>query len=112
MTQNELPLTEAIQSLRAELTAVADAAGEGETFMFALGPIELTLEASVTKSADGRIGWSVIGVGGSRGASSLQTIKLQLIPSWRMQDGTYSTEFNISGVLDHEPSFGPATNDS
>lgn len=112
MTNNELPLTDAIQSLRAELTAVADAAGNDETFMFALGPIELTLEVSVTKSADGRIGWSVLGVGGSRGATSLQTIKLQLIPSRRTQDGTYSTKFEISSVMDDEPSFGSTANDS
>ena len=32
---------------------------------FSVEPIELTAQVAVTKEADGKIGWSLLGVGGS-----------------------------------------------
>jgi hypothetical protein len=50
-----------VQALRKELLA-AVTAGSSESMRFALAPIELTLQAVVTTSDDGQIGWKDLGI--------------------------------------------------
>ncbi len=64
MTESLIGLDDAIEALRAGLTSAMQR-GIGAPMQFALEPIELTIQAAVSKDANGKIGWSVIGIGGS-----------------------------------------------
>jgi hypothetical protein len=90
-------LADAIEALRDGLTE-AIIRGEDKPMRFALEPIELTVEAVVTKDANGRIGWSVLGVGGKYETARTQTVTLKLSPWWRKDDGTLTSEFAIASV--------------
>jgi hypothetical protein len=92
-------LTEAIAALRAELLNALEE-GQDQPIQFVLEPIELTLQAAVTKSTNGKIGWSVLGLGGSYQAGSTQTLKLRLTPAVRQEDGTIMTQFYVAGSAD------------
>ena len=65
-------LAEAVESLRAELMKAVEA-GKGQPMQFSVEPIELTAQVVVTKGADGKIGWDLLGVGGSYESASTQT---------------------------------------
>jgi hypothetical protein len=55
MTDAVVGLAEAINALREELmTAIAE--GQGEPVQFRLAPIELSLQVTLTKGAEGKIG--------------------------------------------------------
>jgi len=56
-------LAEAVESLRAELMKAVEA-GKDQPMQFSVEPIELTAQVAVTKEADGKIGWSLLGIGG------------------------------------------------
>jgi hypothetical protein len=76
-------LAEAIEALRTELTqAMASAPLEGVRFR--PGPVELTVEAALTKNFGGKAGikWWLIEAGGeaSRGSVVTQTLKITLQP--------------------------------
>jgi hypothetical protein len=76
-------LSEAIRALRTALRA-AWLGGEGERIRFAVEPVELTLQAGVTRVAKGAAGirWHVLTLGGDRSRESVstQTLKLRLMP--------------------------------
>lgn len=99
-------LADAIEALRDGLTE-AIARGEDKPMRFALEPVELTLQAVVTKGANGRIGWSVIGVGGKYETARTQTVTLKLAPLWRKHDGTLTSEFAIASVGAAGDTIGP-----
>jgi hypothetical protein len=64
MAQGEIiGLADAIEALRAALTEAIDQ-GRAASMQFRVEPIELTLQAVVTKDASGKIGWGALGVGG------------------------------------------------
>ena len=77
-----LGLAEAIEALRSELSAAMDA-GARQPMRFVVEPVELTVQAAVSKDANGKIGWSVLGLGSSVGSATTQTLKLTLTPMWK-----------------------------
>jgi len=99
-------LAAAIEALRAELT---DAVGRGrdEPMQFRVEPIELTVQAAVTKEANGKIGWSVLGLGGLYESVVTQTLTLRLAPMWKAADGTLTTDFTIAAAGPAGDTFGP-----
>lgn len=99
-------LAAAIAALREELTE-AVAAGEGADMRFRLAPIELTLQVAVTREGEGKIGWKILGLGGSYESATTQVLKLGLQPVLRQQNGTYATDFVIADQVQQPVSFGP-----
>jgi hypothetical protein len=99
-------LADAIEALRAELTEAIDR-GRSQGMQFRVEPIELTLQAVVTKDANGKIGWGALGVGASYESASTQTLKLQLQPVWRMRDGSLVTDFTVTDQSAVPQHFGP-----
>ena len=98
-------LAAAIEALRAELTDVVKR-GRDEPMQFRMEPIELTVQAAVTKEANGKIGWSVFGLGSSYEAAATQTLTLRLTPMWKAPDGALTTDFTIAGTGVAGDSFG------
>jgi hypothetical protein len=98
MGTREIGLADAVEALRRELED-ALLKGSNERVQFGLQSIELTLEVAVTWTADAKLGWSILGVGGSRESVGTQTLKLVLDPKLVGSDGP--TSFRISG--DHDP---------
>ena len=100
-------LAEAIAALRKELLA---AIGEGAdaAMRFKVAPVELSMQVAVTKNADGKIGWHVLGwapptprndadadaAAGSRVAKA---------------DGSWTSEFMIADQGTESPRVGPRT---
>ncbi len=70
-------LSDAIGALRADLSRAAAASSEG-SIHFEVQPIELTVEAVVSKDARGKIGWSLVGASGGRSSSVTHRIVLNL----------------------------------
>jgi len=99
-------LAEAVESLRAELMKAVEA-GKDKPMQFSVEPIELTAQVAVTKGADGKIGWHLLGVGGSYGSASTQTLKLKLAPVWKRPDGTFERDFTIASAGPAGDTFGP-----
>jgi hypothetical protein len=99
-------LAVAVEALRAELT---DAVYRGwdKDMQFRVDPIELMVQAAVTKEANGKIGWSVLGLGGSYESAATQTHTLRLTPVWKTADGTPTTDFAIASVGRAGDTFGP-----
>ena len=50
-----------MESLRAELMKAVEA-GKDQPMQFSVEPVELTAQVAVTKEADGKIGWSLLGI--------------------------------------------------
>jgi hypothetical protein len=90
-------LAEAVESLRAELMTAVEA-GKDQPMQFSVEPIELTAQVAVTKEADGKIGWNLLGVGGSYESAFTQTLTLRLAPVWKKADGTLDRDFTIASV--------------
>jgi Trypsin-co-occurring domain 2 len=99
-------LAAAIESLRAELTE-AMAAGAGQPMRFSLEPIELTLQVTVTKGLDGKIGWNVVGFGGKRESASTDTLTVRLKPLWTLANGSVTPDFAIAAEAPAGAHFGP-----
>jgi hypothetical protein len=99
-------LADAIEALRRALTEAVDQ-GKGQRMQFRVQPIELTLQAVVTKDANGKIGWGALGVGGSYQSGSTQTLKLQLQPMWRMDDGSLVEDFTVADQSTVPQHIGP-----
>jgi hypothetical protein len=104
MVDKHIGISEAIEALRSELTQSVRL-GRGQRMQFGLGPIELSLEATVTKGADGKINWWIVEAGGKRESTLTQTVTLMLTPTWTKLDGTLTTDFLIADVS--EPSLEP-----
>lgn len=81
--QGGVGLAEAIEALRAELTE-AMSAGSEEGLRFRPGPVEVTVEAALTKGFGGKAGikWWLLEAGGEASRESVvtQTLKLTLQP--------------------------------
>jgi hypothetical protein len=92
-----LGLAEAIEALRSELSAAMDA-GATQPMRFVVEPVELTVQAAVSKDANGKIGWSVLGLGSSVGSATTQTLKLTLTPMWKNSAGALVRDFTIADV--------------
>ena len=90
-------LAEAVESLRAELMKAVEA-GKDQPMQFSVEPIELTAQVAVTKAADGKIGWNLLGIGGSWESASTQTLTLKLAPVWKKPDGTLERDFTIASA--------------
>jgi hypothetical protein len=88
-------LAEAIDALRAALTDAVER-GKEQSMQFRVQPIELTLQAVVTKDANGKIGWGALGVGGSYDSARTQTLTLKLQPVWKTPDGALVEDFTIA----------------
>jgi hypothetical protein len=99
-------LAEAIAALREELLAAVDE-GKDASMRFQLAPVQLSLQVAVTKEANGKIGWKILGLGGSYASAVTQTLALQLEPVWRQGDGSYTTDFAIADQTTGSPRFGP-----
>ncbi|WP_330254204.1 hypothetical protein OG874_06475 [Nocardia sp. NBC_00565] len=99
-------LADAIRALREELTSAMQD-GWNQPMRFGLEPIELTVEAAVTKDAHGQIGWKIIEFGGTYEKARTQTLKLLLTPMWGLPDGTTTQDFSIASMNAEGDRFGP-----
>jgi hypothetical protein len=106
VTEVTVGLAEAVAALRQELLIAIDE-GADAGMRFRVEPIELSLQVAVTKEGSGKIGWQVLGLGGSYSSATTQTLTLRLTPLWRSDDGSYTTDFAIAGQTAQEPHFGP-----
>ncbi|SNQ48388.1 hypothetical protein FRACA_2450002 [Frankia canadensis] len=106
MAKMVVGLADAIEALRTEL-ALAITAGQRNAIRFAPEPIELTVQVAVTREANGKIGWSMIGLGGSYKSADTQTLVLRLTPMLEKDDGTLTSDFTIAGVSVTGDQVGP-----
>jgi hypothetical protein len=106
MTDATVGLAEAIATLREELLTAVDE-GKDKAMRFRLAPVDLSLQVAITKEADGKIGWKVLGLGGSYTSVTTQTLGLRLEPVWRHDDGSYTSDFTIADQRPQPPHFGP-----
>ena len=107
MADVAIGLADAISALREELLAAMHA-GDQTAMRFRLAPVELSLQVAVSKEAGGKIGWHVLGVGGTYSSATTQTLKLRLEPVWRAGDGSYTSDFVIADQsMADQPHFGP-----
>ncbi len=108
MSDAWLDLSDAIEGLRQALTEAIDR-GAGHGMQFELSPVELTLQAALTREGQGKVGWKVIEAGGSVESATTQTLKLSLRPVWRRQDGSVVRDFTISDIQSGSgpQAFGP-----
>ena len=90
-------LADPVESLRAELMTAVEA-GKDQPMQFSVEPIELTAQVAVTKDANGKIGWNLLGIGGSLESASTQTLTLRLAPVWKKPDGTLERDFTIASA--------------
>lgn len=90
-------LADAIEALREELTQAVTRGAE-KSMRFGLEPVELTVQAVVTKDVNGKIGWSILGIGGKYEAERTQTVTLKLSPLWRTKDGSLTSDFTVASV--------------
>jgi hypothetical protein len=106
LDENITGLAVAIEALREELAA-AIAHGEGSEVKFRISPVELTVQVAVTKGVDGKIGWGVLGIGGTVQAATTHVLKLQLEPLLKTTAGDYSKDFTVASETETRPKFGP-----
>ena len=99
-------LAEAVESLRTELMKAVEA-GKDQPMQFSVEPVELTAQVVVTKGADGKIGWGLLGAGGSYKSASTQTLTLKLAPVWKKPDGTLERDFTIASASPAGDVIGP-----
>jgi hypothetical protein len=106
----EIGLADAIEALREALTDAIEQ-GRSANMQFRVEPIELTLQAVVTKDANGKIGWAALGVGGTYESARTQTLTLRLRPVWRMSDGNLVEDFTVADQSARDKQhFGPSPN--
>lgn len=95
-------LSSAIEALRTDL-ATAWWDGQDKRVRFKVEPVELTVQAGVTKKGTGQAGvkWHILTLGGERSRENAvtQTLKLKLAPVFYDEDGERvpDTEALISG---------------
>ncbi len=98
-------LADAIEALRAELSA-AMAAGSESDMRFRLDPIELTLQVVITRDGHGKIGWKILEFGASYDKALTQTLTVKLTPLWKTSEGTLVEDFTIASLLASDDHFG------
>jgi Trypsin-co-occurring domain 2 len=106
MADATVGLADAIAALRQELLAAMDE-GADAVMRFRMAPVDLSLQVAVTKEAGGKVGWHVLGLGGSYASVVTQTLALRLEPVWRQHDGSYTADFTIADQGGESPHFGP-----
>jgi hypothetical protein len=106
MTDVAIGLADAIAALRKELLAAMNEGNDAE-MRFRMAPVDLSLQVGVTKEAGGKVGWHVLGVGGSYASVTTQTLALRLEPVWRQHDGSYTADFEIADQSTVPARFGP-----
>jgi Trypsin-co-occurring domain 2 len=99
-------LADAVKALRSELME-AITAGQDESMRFSLDPIELTVQAVVTKDVHGNIGWKILEFGAKYDSQTTQSITLKLTPQWKLPDGRLTTNFTIADDTAGGDHFGP-----
>jgi hypothetical protein len=99
-------LADVVESLRAEMMRAVEA-GKDQPMQFSVEPIELTAQVVVTKEADGKVGWNLLGAGASWQSASTQTLTLKLKPLWRKPDGTVDSDFTIASAARAGDVIGP-----
>lgn len=97
-------LVEAINALRADLALAMTDAGN-EDIKFKVEPVEITLQVAVTKGADAKIGWRVLGVGAKYDSTRTHTMKVKLTPSVLGSDGKLR-DLTVSEASELRPNFG------
>ena len=97
MTYQPIGLADAIEGLRRDLMD-AVVRSQGSRMQFSVEPIELTVQAVVTKDADARIGWSILGAGAKYERARTQSLTLKLTPLWKTDEGTLTTDFTIAST--------------
>lgn len=105
-----LGLADAIEGLRAELTAAVDkGAGQRSRLRFAVTePVVLEVSVVTTRDAQGKVGWKVVEVGGSYTAENTHRITVTLDPQWWNGDKQeYTTDFLIAADVPPGATFGP-----
>ena len=99
-------LADAIGALRREL-ANAMLTGEAEPLKFIPKPVELTLQAVVTKGGDGKLGWSILSIGGKLESATTHILKLQLAPVLVTPEGYEVPDFKVADMTTDATRFGP-----
>jgi hypothetical protein len=105
MDEVRIGLAAAIEALRTELAEALDA-GKDQDIQFGLEPVELTVQAAVTKEANGKIGWKVLGLGGSYESAQTQTLTMRLTPMLKTESGL-TRDFTVAGASDPGDRYGP-----
>jgi len=109
-----IDLSEAIEALRAALVA-AWWDGQGRRVLVKLEPVELTVQAGVTRTGKGAAGikWHVLSLGGerSREAATTQTLKLRLTPVLLDAEGNVLAEAEQL-ISDQDSQAGEGTSDA
>lgn len=54
--------------------------GKDAEMRFRLAPVELSLQAAVSKEAGGKVAWHVLGLGGSYSSAITHALKIRLEP--------------------------------
>lgn len=98
MSEVWVDLGDAIEGLRSALREAIDR-GEGRGMHFRLAPVELTLQAVLTKEGTGKVGWKILEVGGSVQSATTQTLKLTLDPVWSTTEGVVVEDPLIAATL-------------
>jgi hypothetical protein len=108
-SEHVVGLADAIDALRDELADAMDRAGvQDRGVRFRVEPIELTLQAVITRKASGKIGWGALGIGGARDTATTQTLRIRLDPLREHPDGTLDDDFAIAERHRGKQRFGPA----
>lgn len=102
---NIVGLADAIEALRAALTQAIDQ-GRDQDMQFRIEPIEVTLEAVMTKDANGKIGWGTLGLGGRIESANTQTLKLKLRPVLKGRDDELIEDFTVADQVESPQHIG------
>ncbi len=105
MDEAVIGLASAVEALRRELAEALDA-GRDQDIQFGLEPIELTVQAVVSKEANGKIGWQILGLGGAYESARTQTLTLRLTPMLKTAGGL-TRDFAIAGSSTPGDRYGP-----
>ena len=94
MAEQMIPLSDVVAALRTEILSAVDESGDSE-LKFRLGPVDVEFTVVVKKEAgaDGKLKFSILGIGAEAGASGkvareqTQKVKLSLTPVFLDADG-------------------------
>lgn len=87
MAAGRVSLVAAIQGLRNDVMEAIEA-GDGSSVRFeVVAPIELTVEAEVTTTGEGKVSWWVLETGVKRDQRAAVTVKLTLTPRVTTREG-------------------------
>lgn len=98
-------IADAVSALRRELQDAIDR-GQREALRFRVAPVEIAMQVVVITSAEGRIGWGVLGVGAKGEKQSTHTLRLLLEPVLEVPSGTFQ-DVKISDMDDGTIEIGP-----